>query len=222
MALFAHVVEYNFIDSVSMDPTDHRHIVVGTHGGCAAPYDPTCQAETTDAGATWRIVKQPGGGWQEMAGPFVLDGASRLYAAPSGLYLTTDHGASWQTVTPSGASAFGGGEVENHGISRGSDGTYYLTSYQGIVKSSDGHTWSLIPSSGGRSVGFVIGGGHLYSSDMWSPTYHVAKESDPTTWSVFPAPSGLTGGAPYLDYDPAHHVLYSSNFEAGLWRVVTQ
>jgi hypothetical protein len=28
-------------------------------------------------------------------------------------------------------------------------------------------------------------------------------------------------GAPYLAYDAAHHILYSSNFAGGLWRVVT-
>ena len=60
----------------------------------------------------------------------------------SGLFLTTDHGATWKDVTPSNAG-FGGGEVENHEIRRGRDGTYYLTSYQGIAKSTDGHTCGL-------------------------------------------------------------------------------
>ena len=43
-------VEYNFFDSVTIDPTNHNHLVAGTHANCKAPYDPVCQAESTDGG----------------------------------------------------------------------------------------------------------------------------------------------------------------------------
>jgi len=216
----AKTVQYNFIDSISMDPTDHQHLVIGTHADCLAPYNPTCEAESKDGGATWRIFKQPGSSWQEQAGPFVLDATSWLYGAPSGLFLTTDHGASWKDVTPSAAS-FGGGEVENHEIHRGRDGTYYLTTYQGIAKSSDGHTWSLLPNSGGRSVGLTSCNGQLYSSDQWSGGYHTASDSDPSKWSTVPPPPAPGNqGAPFVDCDAPHHLLYSSNFAGGLWRLV--
>jgi hypothetical protein len=64
----------------------------------------------------------------------------------------------------------------------------------------------------------------MYSSDQWSATYHVASLTDPTKWSSFPPPAALPKdqGAPFLDYDQAHHILYSSNFAGGVWRVVTQ
>src|SRR5260221_2272552 len=100
----AKTVQDNFIASHSMDPADHQHLVRGTHAHCLAPYNPHCEAESTDGGATWRIFKQPGSSWQEQAGPFVLDATSWLYGAPAGPFLTTDHGASWKDVTPSGAS----------------------------------------------------------------------------------------------------------------------
>jgi len=216
----AKTVAYNFIDSISMDPTDHQHLVIGTHAECLAPYAPTCEAESKDGGATWRLFKQPGTGWQEQAGPFVLGATSWLYGAPSGLYLTTDSGATWKDVGPSGAS-FGGGEVENHEIRRGRDGTYYLTTYQGIAKSSDGHAWSLIPNSGGRSVGFAACNGQLYSSDQWSGGYHTASDADTTKWTVVPPPPAPGNqGAPFVDCDAPHHLLYSSNFAGGLWRLV--
>jgi hypothetical protein len=216
----AKTVQYNFIDSISMDPTNHQHLVIGTHADCAAPYNPTCEAESNDGGATWRLFKQPGSGWQEQAGPFILDASSWVYGAPAGLFLTTDHGATWKDVTPSGAS-FGGGEVENHEIHRGRDGTYYLTTYSGIAKSADGHTWSLIPNSGGRSVGFASCNGQLYSSDQWGSGYHTASDADNTKWSVVPPPPAPGNmGAPFIDCDAAHHLLYSSNFAGGLWRLV--
>jgi hypothetical protein len=28
--------------------------------------------------------------------------------------------------------------------------------------------------------------------------------------------------APYLDYDAAHHILFSSNLDGGFWRFVTR
>jgi photosystem II stability/assembly factor-like uncharacterized protein len=210
-------------DCVSMDPTDHRHLVIGTHDNCPAPYAPTCELETTDGGANWNVVLTPFlKGWEEQAGPWVIDTMSWLYGGGSGLWLTTDRGKNWKNVTPSGTNYFDGGEVENHSLPRGADGTYYLTSLEGIVKSSDAHTWSIIPNSGGRTVGFAMGGGSLFSSDQWSNTYHVSSEAQPTTWKTITPPAALPAsqGAPYLSYDSAHHVLYSSNFAGGLWRVV--
>ena len=32
--------DYRFVNNVSLDPTDHLHVVVSTHGACSAPYDP--------------------------------------------------------------------------------------------------------------------------------------------------------------------------------------
>jgi len=112
--------------------------------------------------------------------------------------------------------------VETHSIARGSDGTYYLTCGQGIVKSSDGgHSWSLIPNFHHRTVGLVMVGGTLFASDEWSTGYYTASENDLTSWTTIPPPAGLASdqGAPYVDYDAAHHILYSSNFAGGTWRL---
>lgn len=139
------------------------------------------------------------------------------------LYVTTDNGGTFNKATPSGTWGFSGGEVEIHPIVRASDGTYLLTSSQGIAKSSDAQSWSLIPNSGGRVVGLTKGDGKIYSSDQWSSAYHVANDTDPTRWTVVsPPPSPGDQGAPYIDYDTAHHVLYSSNFASGVWRLVTE
>ena len=48
--------DYRFVNNVSLDPTDHRHLVVSTHGACSAPYAPSCVAETHDGGTSWRVL----------------------------------------------------------------------------------------------------------------------------------------------------------------------
>jgi photosystem II stability/assembly factor-like uncharacterized protein len=220
------------IDCVSMDPTDHKHLVIGTHANCLGDYAPTCQAESLDAGVTWRFFRSPPGtidpdaNWEEGAGPWVINRTTWVYGGFH-LWLTTNNGKDWKLLNPDPAPywSLNGGEVQTHSIPHGSDGSYYLTAGQGVVRSTDGGlSWSLIPNSGGRSVGFVIGDGKLYSSDQWSASYHVADEADGTNWTEFPAPPDLPmdKGAPFLDYDPAHHILFSSNYGGGAWRVVTQ
>jgi hypothetical protein len=52
----------------------------------------------------------------------------------------------------------------------------------------------------------------------------VADEADATKWEELPPPYTTpadTGGV-FLDYDSDHHILYSSNFGGGAWRLVTQ
>jgi hypothetical protein len=227
----ATVVEYNWISNVGMAAADPRHLVVSMHANCKAPYGPICEAESTDAGATWKIVTVEcasggcGGGWIAGAGAFILDASSWLFSTYSaGLWLTTDHGGTWKNVTPTGAwGSTSGKTISLPFAPSDTTGTYYLADMQGVIKSSDGRTWSFIPNSGGRSVGLALGSGHVYTADQWSTNYHVATESDLTTWTVVPPPAALPAdqGAPYLAYDAAHHLLYSSNWAGGLWRLVT-
>jgi hypothetical protein len=221
----ANAIPSRYIDSISMDPTNHKHLVTSNHVNCNPPYDPTCQAETTDGGVTWRVFKAaPGTGWEEGAGVWVVNSTTWLYAGLH-LFLTTDSGAHFTNLDPDPAVywGFNGGEVETHSIPRDPAGNYYLAVNQGVVHSTDGGlTWSLIANSGGRSVGFVIGGDHMYASDQWSASVHTAAVADPTKWSAITAPGIPSGqGCPYLDYDTAHHILYASCYAAGAWRMIT-
>jgi hypothetical protein len=190
---------------------------------------PTCEAESTDGGATWRIFRSPPGStgagqnWEETAGVWLLNATSWIYGGnPSGLWLTTDSGQTFENVTPPNTWAFSGGEEETHPIVTGPDGTYYLTTQQGgIVRSSDGgHTWSVIPNINAVLVALVAGRGHLYACDQWSDTFKTASFDDPTVWTTLPGPP-IPSGCPFLDYDAAHGVLYASCFTGGLWRMVT-
>jgi hypothetical protein len=217
---YAQAVQYSIITSISMDPTNPLHLVVSPHAGCAAPYAPLCEAETMDGGKTWTIATLPFlTQWEEGAGAWVLNETSWIYAGQSGLFLTTDHGASWQNVTPAGVSFQSGPEDE---IPIGPDGTHYMTSTLGLLTSPDGRTWTRAMGCNGRLVGLALGDGTLYTADQWSTTYWVASLKD-LTCSMLAAPAAMPSGkgAAFLAYDTPHHVLYSSNIDAGLWRTIT-
>jgi hypothetical protein len=220
------------IGSISMDPTDHLHLIAGTHANCTPPHAPLCQVETRDGGATWSIVdvKIPGAtGWIEQAGPYVLDANTTLYATMfNGLWLSSDSGASWQDVTPPEVMGATGGEYTHRPFLRSAGGKYYLPGYanqNGLLESSDGKSWSHIAGSprGAYELGFATGNGKLYLGDFYGKDYEVASESAPSSWAKLPTPPFAANlqGPQSMEYDEAHHVLYSSNFSGGLWRMVT-
>ena len=204
----------NFTNEVALDPTDHLHLLVTPHGSCNGAFASGCVGETNDGGTTWHIVKSPPDG--EGGGPYIIDKNTWLLAS-GGLYRTGDAGKTWQNVAPNGATAMGGGNP----LYRSPMGTYFIPSIQGVLESSDGLAWSLLPC--GRTVGFSGSDKNLYGGDQWSSTYRTASLSDPTKWTTFPTPKGLPDGygPPYMDYDRDHKLLYSSNFYGGAWRIVT-
>ena len=224
---FAKTVPYNFVGSITMDPSDHLHLMVGTHGNCAAPYMPSCVAESTNGGTSWKIVNMPGSGWEEQTGPYLLNASSFLYASLfNGMTLFDNHGASYVDVTPSGVQGATGGEYTHRPLYPAADGTYYLPSYNqgGLLRSTDGgRTWSRVSGSpaGSYLLGIALGSDRIFLGDSRSNTYSMAYLSDLSKWQTLkapPAPQGL--GPSYLEYDEAHHLLYSSNFEGLAWRMV--
>jgi hypothetical protein len=157
-------------------------------------------------------------------GAFILDHNRWLLGSfNSGLWLTTDDGTAFKEVASQNT---GNGKTLNRPFMPQADGVFYLTSLQGMLKSSDGLSWSLIPNSGGRESGFASGDNSLFAADAYTLSYHRASLSSISTWTSMPAPpaqlaAGL-GGAYVMDYDSDHHILYSSNYPGGLWRLVTQ
>lgn len=225
---FAKTVQYAFASNVSMDPTNHLHLVVGTHADCAPPYDPVCQAETTDGGQTWHIVKipNPTGGWVERTGSYIIDNTGWLYATENnGMFLTVDHGATFKDVTPMGVTGAAGGEFTNVPLTKSPKGNYYLPAFNmaGLLTSTDGHAWSVVPGTpGGLEVCVGFGGGNVFMADFQSGAYHYASEDDLSTWTDLPMPYtvGAKQGPINLSYDEKHHLLYSVDFTGGVWRIV--
>jgi hypothetical protein len=198
-------------DSIAIDPTDHQHLVAESHGA-------NNLAESTDAGATWKLISAPA--WGENSSLAILDKKTWIFCDFfNGLYRTSDQGASFQNVTPNGAGAVSC-NYYTPSVYRSASGTYYLAAGNGVIQSADTITWSLIPNSGGRHTTVVGTGEDLIAGDQWSLNYFIAKESAPTMWKPLPGPSGGPSGqgASFMAYDATHHLLYSSNFNGGLWQ----
>jgi hypothetical protein len=211
----AKYVPDTFTNVVSMDPTNHLHLVVSFHIGCTGPYAGGCQAESNDGGDTWRLFKSPGE--SEGSGPIVLGPKTWLYTTMlAGVWSTIDDGASFQQV-----AGLGGGHYQLYKSPRG---PYYMGTPQGVATSTDGLQWSVIPNSGGNIQGVVGTGKTIIASQQNGGHFYTASEDDPTNWHEMDTPgmpqSGF--GAYFFQYDPDHHIIYGSMTQAGLWRVVVE
>lgn len=224
----ASIVEYNFVGGIAIDPDDHQHLLLTFHAKCSAPYNEACIGESNDAGATWRLINGDPS-WQggEGQGAWFLDnGHTFLWGAETnGLWRTDDDGDSWSQVAENGSIGHAKGQLH-----RTDEGRYFLGGSSGILTSADGTSWSLISGSGPQLVtGLVSDGTNMYASSgfPWNPgqgpppyhPFYTAPESDGMAWTNMDSPLLANGGQ--LAYDTDHHVLYSSNGDAGFWRVVT-
>lgn len=213
--------DYRFVNNVSLDPTDHRHLVVSTHGACSAPYGPSCIAETKDGGASWRVLSAPEG-WVEGGGLILVKGGLWIWCGSS-LMVTTDAGASW-----SKDALAGGGTCEAEYTIRSfvpaANGNYYLGSRGGVLRSADGMTWEHVPGTSGTMVMVAQGSTQVFAANQWQPFIQAASLDDDETWTDLPTPAqigmGSDGGIPFLAYDDAHHILYASMFSGGVARMV--
>jgi hypothetical protein len=226
------------ITGVSIDPGDHTHVVVESHGNCTSGN--ACAAETTDAGATWKLIEMTGAGaWQENSAIVIVNRATWLYCGLfGGLFRTVDEGASWQTVNVGGALP--SCNYYEPYLWQAVDGRYYLPAITyggpGLLKSqpNDTGSWALIPNSPQANVlmptasNLVLG--RSTASGAPPPTdYSIASQSDPSTWKTLvgppagsPSGTNIGGGPEFMAYDRVHHALYVSTFSTGLWQTVLQ
>jgi photosystem II stability/assembly factor-like uncharacterized protein len=198
----------------SIDSGDHTHMVTSFHENCAAPSTPVCFAETHDGGHSWQLANGPPSlkNWEEAAGVYVMDETTFLYLAPfTAIYYTADDGQTWETVAPDGSET----------VYKATDGYYAGSAQHGIQRSPDGHVWTQIPNSG-FAVGPIIGDGQsLYAGGGSKPLLQTSPAADGNAWTGITPPDGMTSGPAMFAYDSGHHLLYSANGPAGLWRMVT-
>lgn len=209
----AMVAEYNSVQEIWIDPTDHTHLVATFHADCVGEWAPMCMVESSDAGASWRAFHGPTGGWGEDARPLLLDSERWLYiTAQDGVYFTPDRGDAWEQLAPGGGG---------HQIHRTDDGTFYLCSDYGVYRGPDGHDWTRIDGSP-VCDGITGDGDRIFAGALAGPAVAVwtTSDSDGLTWTQ------MTGEGPadrvrWLMYDDAHAVLYASASTSGLWRLRT-
>ena len=217
------VADYRFVNNVSLDPTNHEHVVVSTHGGCKAPYEPSCIAETNDGGSSWSVITAPEG-WAEGGGLILVKGGHWIWCGAT-MMVTTDGGKTWSKDVVSG-----GGSCEAEYTIRAfvpaENGKYYLGSRGGVLRSSDGKQWEKAGSSSGTMVMVTQGSKQVFAANQWQPVIKVASLDDDGTWNDVPAPpqiaQGSDGGIPFLAFDDAHGILYASMFSGGVARMVVE
>jgi hypothetical protein len=218
---YAAHADYRFVNNVSLDPTDHLHVVVSTHGGCSAPYAPSCIAETTDGGSSWRVLTAPEA-WFEGGGLVVVKGGLWIWCGSS-MMVTKDAGKSW-----SQDALVGGGSCEAEYTIRpfvpAANGKYYLGSRSGVLQSADGAKWEHVSTTSGNMVMIAQGSQRVFAANQWQPSIRSAKLDDDQTWSDLATPpqisQGSDGGIPFLAYDDTHGILYASMFSGGVARMV--
>ena len=192
------VADYRFVNNVSLDPTDHLHLVVSTHGACKAPYDPSCIGETKDGGKTWSVVKAPEG-WVEGGGLVLVKGGLWVWCGTT-LMVTKDSGKTWE---PNALSGGGSCEAEYtiRAFEPAANGNYYLGSRAGMLRSKDGEKWEHITGTNGFMVMVTQGSKHVFAANQWQPVIWSASLDDDATWTELEAPEqisqGSDGGVPF-------------------------
>jgi hypothetical protein len=213
---------YNFANVIAIDPSNHEHILLTFHEECVAPHPSTCIVESTDGGSSWRVLDgEPG--WNGNEGQvifFLQDSKTWLWgSSTNGFWRSGDAGETWQAIPGMTTS-----HLQSSQLLRITDGSFFVAASDGIWRSSDGTvpTWKLVPDTGPIVGGLVSDGATMYASTCYfpgfcNPRYLKSAESDGNQWTAMTSPTMTQGGN--LGFDKGHHVLYSSNLDAGLWRV---
>lgn len=217
--------QYNFVNVLAMDPSNHLHILLTFHEPCLAPHAATCIAESMDGGSSWKLIDgQPD--WNGNEGQVIsfLDNSSTWLwgSQTNGFWRTGNSGASWEEIKGMGTSHLQGSQVVQT-----KSGAFFASASDGIWTSPNGQasTWKLVPDTGPIMGGLVTDGTTMYGStcyatDFCNPRYLRSPETDGQKWTTMNSPTMSQGGT--MGYDKGHKLLYSSALKAGLWRVVVE
>lgn len=214
---------YNFANVVAIDPNDHEHVLLTFHEACLPPHPATCIAETMDGGSTWRLIDGDSA-WNGNEGQvifFLDDSKTWLWGSQTnGFYRSGDSGQTWEAIPNMTTSHLQGSQIH-----RTASGAFFVAGADGVWTSPDGvaSKWSLVPDTGPIVGGLVSDGTTMFTSTCYfgnfcNPRYLRSPETDGHTWTTIPSPTMSQGGT--MAYDKGHHLLYSSNLDAGMWRVV--
>jgi hypothetical protein len=213
-----------FVGVISMDPNDPHHLLVGWHAECLPPRAKACFGETMDGGKTW-VLRDGDPTWAGGEGTQVdfLDPTSWIFTSQSnGVWISRDKGVSWSRIADV-TIAHGRGQLY-----RAMDKSFYLGTANGILHSTDGSSWTLLPKSPILVMGVSGDGENVYFSrafpynvpgaDPYLP-YYLSSEKHPRQSVPMQSPA-MRNGAAELHLDSTRHILYSTNLNAGVWRLI--
>jgi hypothetical protein len=230
----------NFVQAIAIDPFDHKHLALTFHDNCKPPQKVLCFSQSTDAGDSWTVFDGPSSipgwtikGWEEGASISILGKSSYVFSAGAGIWYTGDGGTSWTQIAaqyimgsyggttliaPDGTLFIGGNNLFTSVPAVGQVPPFDLDKSKMITKLANSPNANVLVTDGvsiyaGPTPGTV------------NQPYWTAPLSDPTSWTHMPDKiCGHLGcrGPNQMAYDPNHHVIYSANWGAGLWRLVTR
>jgi hypothetical protein len=203
---------------VKADPADWKHVLVTFHSGFEGTGDAGV-LETKDGGASWIRHWQRGWGTGHSVW-FLGDSNTWLLGTQSnGFWRTSDAGATWKQVTSIDMQH--GGTAAYYSKS----GVLYVGALSYILRSTDnGLTFMPVGTKTQDGYYAIIGDGNsLYS--LWGnggdnttgpQVYLTSPESDGTKWTEYNSQK-FTDGPYRMAFDPMNRIVYSANWNAGVW-----
>jgi photosystem II stability/assembly factor-like uncharacterized protein len=143
-------------------------------------------AKSTNGGTTWTAIPRPSGVTGENRGIYVSPADptgntiySTIYGNSSGLYKTTNGGTSWTTIL-SGVGHFYNIEADSVNYN-----TIYVSSDNGIYKSTDGSTFNLMPGSPTTTLLNSVHVDPTNSTNLFAVGYRIGKvcQYNGTSWT---------------------------------------
>jgi photosystem II stability/assembly factor-like uncharacterized protein len=210
------------IYSIAIDPRNHKHILASFHGsfsgGSYGNKSPII--ESLDGGLTWKIHAIRAMSYPQFV--YFLGNSSTwlVGTVANGYWRTTNAGASWKQVAKVGLTDGGSEMYHAH------DGSWYVTAFGTILRSHNGgRSWTSADVPDQPYMGLIGDGKHLYSGGVTAGGttsdrryYITAPESSGTHWVQFNS-QALFDGPMSMTYDRVHHIIYSSNWRAGVWKL---
>ena len=227
------------VTTLAIDPTDFAHILVGSHSAWPGMTNAGI-LESKDGGDTW-IVHAPIPEFNSgsMGINFLFDpahgvGDSRTWLVGTdgkGLWRTTDAGEHFTRVSPpTGWPDFSithGGQQ----LYYASNGDVYVGAFVYPARSKDnGLTWTALDKLPYASYYSVMGDGTTLFTQLSftgdnggrdPQPYMTSPETDGVNWKAYDplgkGPQTFTDGPFVMRFDAANRILYSANWDAGLW-----
>jgi hypothetical protein len=231
----ASTIGHRDVTTFDVAPGNFKHIILGSHNAWKGLSNGGI-LESNDGGNTW-TAHAPDPSWQSgsmgvhfLYSPDHSQGDEQTWlVGEANLWRTTDAGGHWTQVAP-------------YGITHGGQDLYYAKNgalYAGAgiypIRSTDnGQTWAQLKMGTAYSYYYSVQGdgtnlytqisftgsnnGNIDGGGVTPAPYLTSPESDGLTWTPYQGGTQKFTDGPYrMVFDPINRIMYSSNWDAGLW-----